>query len=340
VIPAFNAEATIGATLASVFAQRYGGEIEVIVVNDGSTDGTRAVIEKFGDRIRAIDQENRGIAAARNTGIRAAAGEYLAFLDADDTWTEDLLAMSVPVLEKNPAVAATFADGILMDSALNAVLAPFYVGAGYDHSPTLDEMLAKGPWPILICTLVVRRETMLAIGGFAEEFGKDYGGEDVVALLQVRERGEIAYVPEKLLRHGLPTFEQRLAKCLRPLDWDGKARGVRADPELYFRGNRLWARLMIERFGVRGRNLADYAIALTAREQVTLGMMAMHRGDRGYARRCYLSSIRNRPSELKTYFRLAWAMLPAGATRMLSAMLSTRIRRSLSGPPFLEERAR
>src|SRR5258708_38497596 len=92
VIPTYNDEGTIAGTLDSVFAQRFDGGFEVIVVNDGSTDGTRAVLAKFGDRIRVIDQENRGVARARNAGIAAAAGEYIALLDGDDTWMEDMLA--------------------------------------------------------------------------------------------------------------------------------------------------------------------------------------------------------------------------------------------------------
>ena len=74
VIPTHNDEATIAETLESVFAQRFDGEFEVIVVNDGSTDGTRAVLEKFGERIRVIDQENAGVAAARNAGISSGGG--------------------------------------------------------------------------------------------------------------------------------------------------------------------------------------------------------------------------------------------------------------------------
>ncbi len=108
VIPTYNDEATIGGTLESVFAQRFDGGFEVIVVNDGSTDGTRAVLEKFGERLRVIDQENAGVAAARNAGIRAAAGEYIALLDGDDTLTEEMLEKTVPLLDKNPACVAVF----------------------------------------------------------------------------------------------------------------------------------------------------------------------------------------------------------------------------------------
>jgi hypothetical protein len=83
--------------------------------------------------------------------------------------------------------------------------------------------------------------------------------------------------------------------------------------------------------------LADDSIDRTARELVSLGMVAMHEGDRDFAQRCYLGSIRNRPAEVKTYFRLAWAVLPAAVTRALSPILSPRIRRGLAGPPLLDE---
>jgi glycosyltransferase involved in cell wall biosynthesis len=216
VIPVFNGETTIAETLESVFAQRFDRRFEVIVVNDGSTDGTRAMLEKYGDRIRVIDQENRGISAARNAGIAAATGEYIALLDADDTWTEDKLEKTVPVLDENPECVAVFSDGITVDSASGAPLAPFYVAPGYDHSPTLDEMLGDRPWPIPVGSIVIRRKTLLAVGGFAEEFGREYGAEDAFAFLRIRERGEITYVPQKLMRYRMPMFQQRLAKSLRP----------------------------------------------------------------------------------------------------------------------------
>ena len=338
VIAVFNGEATIAETLESVFAQRFDGRMEVIVVNDGSTDGTRAVLEKYGDRIRVIDQQNRGISAARNAAIAAATGEYIALLDADDTWTEDKLEKTVPVLDQNPECVAVFSDGITVDSTGVGVIEPFYVGRGYDHSPTLDEMLDNGrPWPILLGTFVVRRETLLAVGGFAEEFGREYGAEDAFAYLRIRERGEILYVPQKLLRYRMPLFEQKLAKSLRPHNENGKSQGA-LDPDQYFRGNSVWAQLMLERYGTRGRKLAAYAIDMTAREQMMMGMMAIDKGDREFARRCYRASIRHRPRWLKTYFRLGWAMLPTGVSQRLSPMLSPGLRRSLSGPPFMEER--
>ncbi len=337
VIPVFNNQATIAEALESVLAQRFDSGFEVIVVNDGSTDRTRAVLTEFGDRIRVIDQRNLGVSAARNAGIAAAAGEYIALLDGDDIWMEDKLARTVPVLDRNPACVAVFSDGLVIDRA-ERIVAPCYVPPGYDHSPTLDEMLGW-PWPILASAIITRRETILATGGFREEFGRHYGGEETFAFLLLRERGEIIFVPEKLVRYRMPVIGERLAKCRRPLDTDGKSR-AQTDPEQYFTGNRLWARFMLERFGTRGHVLADVAIDTTARELVMLGMMAMHEGDRIYARRCYLSSIRNRPLKPKTYVRLGWALLPASVAKVLAPVLSPRLRQSLSGPPFsgLEDR--
>ncbi|HMD04386.1 MAG TPA: glycosyltransferase [Candidatus Binatus sp.] len=337
VVPVFNNEATVGPALQSVFAQRFDGLFEVIVVNDGSTDGTRNVLEKFGDQIRVIDQQRRGVSAARNAAIGAAAGEYIALLDGDDLWEPDRLRKSVQALDENPACAAAYSDGMLMDAA-GSVVVPGFVPPECQHSPTLDEMLGR-IWPMMVSSTTFRREAILAIQGFSEEFAVgDYFGEDVLAFVLVRERGEIVYVPETLVRYRMSEFRQRLTKWLHPLEVEGKPSFARTDPDRYFAGNRIFARLVLERFGARGRPLAAIAIDRAASEQVSLGMLAMHEGDRAYARLCYLRSIRNRPLMLKTYLRLAWALLPTSVTRTLAPMFSPGLRRSLSGPPLLEER--
>ncbi|MCS3748872.1 glycosyltransferase involved in cell wall biosynthesis [Salinibacter ruber] len=85
VIPVYNREHLIRSTLRSVFAQGRPG-LDVIVVDDGSTDRTMEVLNAFDDRIRVFQQENQGPGAARNRGIREAQGEYIAFLDSDDLW--------------------------------------------------------------------------------------------------------------------------------------------------------------------------------------------------------------------------------------------------------------
>lgn len=335
VIPAFNDEGTIAATVESALAQRFDGEFEVIVVNDGSTDGTRAELAKFGDRIRVIDQENKGVSAARNAGIRAAAGEYIAFLDADDTWTEDKLAKTVPVLDKNPERVAVSSNAIGVDGAGRVVSYP--VTPEFRHSPTLDEMLDR-LWAYLPSTVVVRRDTLLAIGGFSEEFKPEhYACEDTFIMLLVRERGEIMYVPDALVRYRRREFHEHLANRLPSRRFEADSAEAFRKFERRFEANTILARLIKEHFGARGRKIAALSIDAVARELIGLGLMAMHQGEPTLARRCYRASIRYSPLTLKTYFRLGWAMLPATAARVLSPMFPPALRRSLSGPPVLEE---
>lgn len=105
IIPVFNGEKYLCEALNSVFAQTYR-PIEVIVADDGSTDGSRAVAETFGDGVRWISQTTAGPAATRNLGVRAARGELAAFLDADDLWKPDKLERQVSVLRQRPELDA------------------------------------------------------------------------------------------------------------------------------------------------------------------------------------------------------------------------------------------
>jgi glycosyltransferase involved in cell wall biosynthesis len=98
VIPAYNAERTLGATIESVLAQTYQ-DIEVVVVDDGSEDGTPEVADSHDNRVRCITTPNRGVSEARNTGIDHASGELVAFLDADDLWKPQKLRRQVDLLD-------------------------------------------------------------------------------------------------------------------------------------------------------------------------------------------------------------------------------------------------
>ena len=100
IIPTYNRAPLLSAALASVFAQEHPAH-EVIVVDDGSTDDTSTTLEKFGDRVTVLRQENRGPAAARNLGLTHARGEYVAFLDSDDLWFPWTLATYRRAIEAN-----------------------------------------------------------------------------------------------------------------------------------------------------------------------------------------------------------------------------------------------
>ncbi len=104
VTPAFNAAATIGAAISSVLDQTYR-DVELVVVDDGSTDATAVIAEAYGDPVRVVRQENKGVAAARNRGIREAAGELIAFCDADDALLPEHLERLVPVWDARGGIA-------------------------------------------------------------------------------------------------------------------------------------------------------------------------------------------------------------------------------------------
>jgi glycosyltransferase involved in cell wall biosynthesis len=109
IIPAYNSERYIGESLQSVVDQTYR-DYEVIVVDDGSTDNTKARALAVHGPINYIQQSNQGPAAARNTGIDAARGELICFLDADDSWASDKLQAQVEFIDRNPGVGLVFSD--------------------------------------------------------------------------------------------------------------------------------------------------------------------------------------------------------------------------------------
>jgi glycosyltransferase involved in cell wall biosynthesis len=104
VTPAFDAARTLGATVASVLGQTYR-DLELVIVDDGSTDATAAIAEAHGEPVRVMRQENRGVAAARNRGIEAAAGELIAFCDADDILLPEHVERLVRVWDEHGGIA-------------------------------------------------------------------------------------------------------------------------------------------------------------------------------------------------------------------------------------------
>lgn len=106
VIPAYNAAWCVRKAIESVLAQDYR-DFELIVVDDGSTDDTSAVLADYGDRIRVVRKANEGLSSARNAGIAAALGEYVAFLDADDWWLPGKLSRQVAFMQAHPELGFT-----------------------------------------------------------------------------------------------------------------------------------------------------------------------------------------------------------------------------------------
>ncbi len=120
-MPAFNAENYIAEAIESLLRQSYA-TWELIVVNDGSTDRTAAIVAQFSDeRIRLFHQPNQGEAAARNTALDKAEGEYLAYLDADDAYLPHHLEVTVQHLQSHPQTEGVYTDGFYIDGQGNQI---------------------------------------------------------------------------------------------------------------------------------------------------------------------------------------------------------------------------
>lgn len=107
VIPAWNAEETIGEALDSVFGQDLL-PVEVVVVDDGATDGTAQLVRGYGERVRLVQQANQGCGGATNTGLACVVAPFVAFLDADDVWLPGKASMQLAKLEQSPELAGVF----------------------------------------------------------------------------------------------------------------------------------------------------------------------------------------------------------------------------------------
>lgn len=112
VIPTYNCALYIAETIASVLNQSFK-DIELIVVDDGSTDATRDIVASFGQPVRLVTQANAGVCVARNRGISEAAGKYICLMDHDDYWFPHKLARQVSILEQQPETGVVYSSFIL-----------------------------------------------------------------------------------------------------------------------------------------------------------------------------------------------------------------------------------
>lgn len=109
IIPVYNCENYLGEAIESVLAQNYN-PIEIIIVNDGSTDNTEQVAKHYSDHIKYIFQKNSGIGSARNTGVDISTGDYLAFLDSDDLWVKNKLGRQMGVVNADNSIEIIYGN--------------------------------------------------------------------------------------------------------------------------------------------------------------------------------------------------------------------------------------
>jgi hypothetical protein len=148
VIPAYNRARRLPAAIDSVLRQGVA-DIEIIVVDDGSIDDTRDVVAQYGDRVRYIYQANAGVGAARNTGIRHATKEFVAFLDSDDRWHDCKLGMQLALFRAHPEVGLVFSEFEIEkgDGRMVANGASIWAGRDLDFPEMTQVEVAAGSGP-------------------------------------------------------------------------------------------------------------------------------------------------------------------------------------------------
>lgn len=167
VIPAYNAATTIRDTVQSALSQTFAS-IEVLVVDDGSRDNTIAVVNGIADpRVRLIVQPNGGAAAARNTGIEASEGRWVAFLDADDLWVPHKLRAQLDALEMVTDAFASQSSAYLVDDQMRILDTRRCIQPEND----LLTFLRFQNLPAAASSWIVRRDVLEAIGGFDTSLG-------------------------------------------------------------------------------------------------------------------------------------------------------------------------
>ena len=166
IVPSYKTAHLIRACLDSIFTQTFT-DFEAIVVNDGSPDTPELekVLQPYLDRIVYIKQENKRAAAARNTAIRHARGEFLAFLDSDDTWLPDHLANQMSMFAADPSLGLTYANALLIGDPRGEI--PF-AELCPSHGEATFEALIVERCQIPISTVVVRKQAVVDVGMFDE----------------------------------------------------------------------------------------------------------------------------------------------------------------------------
>lgn len=195
VVPVYNREHMVGKTLDSILCQSYQ-QVEVVAVNDGSTDNSLAVLMRYAEmhpgKVKVIDQGNAGQVKARNRGLSEAQGEFIAFLDSDDTWEADKLSLQIPLLKGN--VGLVYSGINEVDPGGNVIRTilpePGMRGDIYRYLLVSNRMTGGA--------VVVSRRALAAVGVFDESFR---AAENWDLWIRIARHFEVDYVDRPLVNY-------------------------------------------------------------------------------------------------------------------------------------------
>ncbi len=297
IIPTYNRAEYIADALRSALSQHYQ-DFEIVIVDDGSTDGTRDIVAGFDDpRIRYLLKDNGGVSSARNLGIRESSGEYLAFLDSDDIWFPDNLAKKVSVLDAHPDAGLVCSDAYLFDGSTGTMLGRRW----HDHgSPDridprkaarapFKQLLKKGCFITPQATLV--RRSVFARAGYFDESLRTH--EDWDLFTRVAKLYPICLVDVPLLK--IRKHDGNLTASWRNMYRSAVTVLGRAPYSLLL--NRAELRLLNQRL---------------ARTHFSYGKSQILAGEIEAGRKKLRQAIATRPLYLRPYFYLAGSTLGFG----------------------------
>lgn len=305
VIATHNGEAFLEATLQSVMAQSVG-PLQVLVCDDGSSDGTPEMLARWSGRLSVITQQNRGVSAARNAGAARARAPFIAFLDHDDLWEPQLMERQLAALAARPDCALAYADSWIIDDsgARHGRRGQFLdYRAGNVH---LD-LLAGNFIPIE--TTVMPTAVFRALGGFRSDlcFLEDYE-----LFLRLSQRWPVTFSAEPLARYRIHSSNLSLRREALLAEWVDLLDELQAQPD----------RASAERARISGER---------ARRAGEVAWAAARRGDVGAAL-AWLSRAGPRcPAPLATKVRLLAGLLTHLPAPLARAALRSLPRNALYG---------
>jgi glycosyltransferase involved in cell wall biosynthesis len=292
IVPTYNSARFLGRALKSALAQTYDDR-EVFVVDDGSTDGTREVVARYGGKIQYLYQPNRGPAAARNLALSRAGGELIAYLDADDMWYPQKLEKQVAFLDGNKQYGLVHSEMDIIDEEDHIIHRRFNQTTGRDITQGFCAMRLLHRGHIQTVTVIVRREWVDRVGGFDERLK---GNEDYLHWLLLAIGGaEFGYINEPLAMY-------RWTK-------ESLSRSPQSHHEDLIRMLNI---LLEEKFLVR--RLGPEAVEIVRHRLPGLGLELAYieriEGRADLARRRLLGLIREWPMRAELYLELMKACIP------------------------------
>lgn len=292
VIPTYNAATFVREAIQSALDQTYQ-DLEIIVIDDGSSDKTESVVGSFGEAVRYVKQENQGAGAARNRGIAMARGRYVAFLDADDLWLPQKLAEQVPLLDADPELGLVHSDWAVVSE--KGPKEPSYLSRLPTASGYIFDELAQCGFILTSCT-VVRRSCLENIDWFDETLSI---AQDYDLWLRICYRWKTALVDKPLV-----TKRNR----------DGN---LSSD----------FTKTAVEKIALFKKTLHDFSDMTPHRQRLLRRQLAQNYWDVGYhyfdrlmlkeARRNFVSSIGYDWRNGKAYGHLAASCLPVPILRVV-----------------------